>query len=315
MPPNFHLFANSSTDPQQTNADNTNNITNTSSISNQIYLINSEESLDDLLSLDYNMSDSNSYGQGFDDLADFNGQPLIQNYSQEYNQAAAAALIADIKNEPGFSEDTQSSFNLAGEQPRPVTEKVVNKKNGKEQIFVKWGPIKVRPRQRPAPTLASGRKSKNTVLSPEEERKREERRKRNREAAEKCKQNRENVVKNLEKNYEDLVKEQNNLLIEHDNLFKEKTRLLQLFNAGQASNVNSVYNQEYGNTYQSYAFSNVSQYPPYNEYQLNQNQSYNYMNPQQSTNIAQSSQSTMQNYSLQMQPTSYNFNPNQQWNQ
>lgn len=307
MPPNFFLFATSSkTPPPQTNT-----ITNPPSISSQIYLINSEDSLDDLPSLDYNMSDSNSYGHGFDDLVDYQVQPLmpsLEPMAPEYRAQSAVGGVGEIKSEPGYNEDTRSSFN----SPRPVTEKVVNKKNGKEQIYVKWGPIKVRPRQRPAPTLASGRKSKNTVLSPDEERKREERRKRNREAAEKCKQNRESVVKSLERNYEGLVNEQKKLLFEQDSLLKEKSRLLQLLNEEQASSGSSVYNAELANAYQPYVFANVSQYPAY-PYQINQNQYY--MNPQQPNGMVQSSQLTMPNYSNQMQSTSYNFDTANQWNQ
>ncbi|RNA29742.1 proto-oncogene c-Fos-like [Brachionus plicatilis] len=307
MPPNFYLFATSSkTPPPQANT-----ITNPASISNPLCLINSEDSLDDLPSLDYNMSDSNSYGHGFDDLVDYHVQPLLPSLgpvAPEYQAQSAAGGVGEIKTEPGYSEDTQSSFN----SPRPVTEKVVNKKNGKEQIYVKWGPIKVRPRQRPAPTLASGRKSKNTVLSPDEERKREERRKRNREAAEKCKQNRESVVKSLERNYESLVNEQKKLLFEQDTLLKEKGRLLQLLNEEQAPSGSSVYNAELGNAYQPYVFASVSQYPAY-PYQINQNQYY--MNSQQSSGMVQSSHSTMPNYSNQMQPASYNFDTANQWNQ
>lgn len=314
MPPNFYLFANSSrTEPSQTNSNSSNNITNPLSINNPVYLINSEDSLDDLLSLDYNMSDSSSYGHGFEDLIEYNAHSALQRRQPAPHQAlSSSALTAGIKSEPGLNDDSQSSFNLAGDSPQPVTEKVVNKKNGKEQIYVKWGPIKVRPRQRPAPTLASGRKSKNTVLSPDEERKRDERRKRNREAAEKCKQNRENVVKNLEKNYEHLVNEQKNLLIEQDNLLKEKNRLIQILNEDTTTNVNSVYSQEFGNTYQPYVFHDSSQYPTYPTYQVNQSQYY--LNSQQS-NIGQASQSTNmhQTYS-QMHPIAYNYDTNQ-WNQ
>ena len=62
----------------------------------------------------------------------------------------------------------------------------------------RYGPIVVRPRKNPAPTLASGRKSKYTVLAAEEERKREIRRSRNRQAAEKCKQKRGEIEEQLE---------------------------------------------------------------------------------------------------------------------
>jgi hypothetical protein len=63
--------------------------------------------------------------------------------------------------------------------------------------IIEFGPIKVKPRKKPAPTLATGRRSKYEMLSPEEEHKRDVRRARNRAAAERVRINRLNVEQEL----------------------------------------------------------------------------------------------------------------------
>jgi fos-like antigen len=52
---------------------------------------------------------------------------------------------------------------------------------------------------RPAPTLATGRKSKDTELPPDEARKRQDRRERNKEAAARCRRKREDLTTTLTK--------------------------------------------------------------------------------------------------------------------
>jgi len=64
--------------------------------------------------------------------------------------------------------------------------------------IIEFGPIKVKPRKKPAPTLATGRRSKYEVLSPEEEQKRDVRRARNRAAAERVRLSRLNVEQQLQ---------------------------------------------------------------------------------------------------------------------
>ncbi|CAF0835765.1 unnamed protein product [Didymodactylos carnosus] len=66
---------------------------------------------------------------------------------------------------------------------------------------VRYGPITVNPRTKPAKTLFTGRKSKYEVLSSDEEEKRRLRRERNRIAATKCREKREDVIVYLEKEY------------------------------------------------------------------------------------------------------------------
>jgi len=64
--------------------------------------------------------------------------------------------------------------------------------------IIEFGPIKVKPRKKPAPTLATGRRSKYETLSPEEEEKRDIRRARNRAAAERVRISRLNVEQQLQ---------------------------------------------------------------------------------------------------------------------
>lgn len=68
---------------------------------------------------------------------------------------------------------------------------------------VRYGPITVNPRKEPSKTLFTGRRSKNEVLSPDEEERRRDRRERNRIAATKCREKRETVLHQLEIEYRD----------------------------------------------------------------------------------------------------------------
>ncbi len=86
----------------------------------------------------------------------------------------------------------------------------------------RYGPITVRPRKNPAPTLRTGRKSKYIELTPEEARKRDLRRERNRQAAEKCKQKRSEIEDKLESDLKVLLSEQTNIQNEKNKLLEKK---------------------------------------------------------------------------------------------
>lgn len=64
--------------------------------------------------------------------------------------------------------------------------------------IVEFGPIKVKPRRKPAPTLSTGRRSKYEILTPDEDQKRDVRRSRNRAAAERVRINRLNIEQQLQ---------------------------------------------------------------------------------------------------------------------
>ena len=77
--------------------------------------------------------------------------------------------------------------------------------------ILEFGPIKVKPRKKPAPTLATGRRSKYEILCPEEEQRRDVRRARNRAAAERVRVNRLGVEQELLSQIDALQVEENAL--------------------------------------------------------------------------------------------------------
>jgi hypothetical protein len=91
--------------------------------------------------------------------------------------------------------------------------------------IIEFGPIKVKPRKKPAPTLATGRRSKYEPLSPEEEYKREVRRARNRAAAERVRISRLNVEQELQGQIDALEEEETRLLNNLQMLQYEKLNL------------------------------------------------------------------------------------------
>ncbi|CAF1255187.1 unnamed protein product [Adineta steineri] len=96
---------------------------------------------------------------------------------------------------------------------------------GDDNDIIEFGPIKVKPRKKPAPTLATGRRSKYETLSPEEEQKRDLRRARNRAAAERVRINRLTVEQQLQGQIDVLEQQEQNLSSHVDMLEKHKLRL------------------------------------------------------------------------------------------
>ena len=84
--------------------------------------------------------------------------------------------------------------------------------------------------------MASGRKSKSIVLSEDEARKREIRRQRNRNAAEKCKLKRSCIEENLNNDRKRLSEENANLLQENEKLLAKKRRLEEMLNSHPCKN-------------------------------------------------------------------------------
>lgn len=85
-------------------------------------------------------------------------------------------------------------------------------------------------RSRPAPTLATGRRPRNLELPPDEARKREDRRERNKQAAARCRRRREELAETLSLKTSQLNKEQDNLKRNYDELLKEKSRWQKMLN-------------------------------------------------------------------------------------
>jgi hypothetical protein len=94
-----------------------------------------------------------------------------------------------------------------------------------EKNIIEFGPIKVKPRKKPAPTLATGRRSKYEVLSPEEEQRRNIRRSRNRVAADRVRINRLNIEQDLQGQIDVLKEKEQKLLVDLQTLHHQKINL------------------------------------------------------------------------------------------
>jgi len=90
---------------------------------------------------------------------------------------------------------------------------------------IAFGPIKVKPRKKPAPTLATGRRSKYEILTAEEEQKRNVRRARNRAAAERVRISRLNIEQQLLDQIDGLEKQEEKLLHNVQTLQHQKLHL------------------------------------------------------------------------------------------
>ncbi|CAF0932844.1 unnamed protein product [Didymodactylos carnosus] len=105
-----------------------------------------------------------------------------------------------------YNDSNVVSSSVQNSSPSSSSSHSEKRKNRDRQTLsdghVKYGPITVNPRKRPAKTLFTGRKSKYEILPPDEEEKRRMRRERNRVAATKCREKREDVITFLEKEHE-----------------------------------------------------------------------------------------------------------------
>ena len=180
----------------------------------------------------------------------------------------------------------QHKYGSSLEQPPPMSSAALASMSKQNRLNYekRYGPIVVRPRKNPAPTLASGRKSKYTELPADEERKREIRRSRNRQAAEKCKQKRSEIEEKLEIDLKNLLNEQNSLHNEQQQLNETKQRLELIYkqhieNCAHKSNVSHA-GLVYQQTAMPIAYSTqhvLSQHANLNEYSmLGNNNSNNY---------------------------------------
>ena len=115
---------------------------------------------------------------------------------------------ADMKTEPNMVSSSDSS--LASYDDNDIIE---------------FGPIKVKPRKRPAPTLATGRRSKYEVLTAEEEHKRHVRRARNRAAAERVRISRLAIEQQLQDQIDRLEQQSEILSSEVQTLQNQKLHL------------------------------------------------------------------------------------------
>lgn len=149
---------------------------------------------------------------------------------------------------------------------------IVSNKNGKSVVEKRYGPIVVRPRRNPAPTLSSGRRSKYVALPAEEEAKRETRRQRNRQAAEKCKQKRTEIENQLERDLIRLQEMKRQLDSELDTLANQKAELEMRFKrhldycSQQQQFANNTTSYHNNSSFFHYANSNSTSNQAYNSF-------------------------------------------------
>ena len=208
----------------------------------------------------------------------------------------------------------QHKYGSSLEPPPPMSSAALASMSKQNRLNYekRYGPIVVRPRKNPAPTLASGRKSKYTELPADEERKREIRRSRNRQAAEKCKQKRSEIEEKLEVDLKNLLNEQNSIHNEQQQLTETKQRLELIYkqhiencaHKSNSSHAGLVYQQQttmpIGYSTQHVQNQALSQHANLNEYSMlanNNNNNYQYslvVNavPYESSSSSSSSSST-----------------------
>lgn len=127
--------------------------------------------------------------------SNFESVDSIYNYLVESNLQPTVSVVETAAIKAKVQAKVKASKQVASTS-------IVGQSNGDIQILpkgrVRYGPITVNPRKQPSKTLFTGRRSKNEVLDDEEEEKRRDRRERNRVAATKCREKRENVLHDLE---------------------------------------------------------------------------------------------------------------------
>lgn len=133
-------------------------------------------------------------------------------------------LMCMNKSQPGDSHPTFTP-SIVKIEPGSASSSESSQTSYDDNEIIAFGPIKVKPRKKPAPTLATGRRSKYEVLSPEEEQKRDLRRARNRAAAERVRISRLNIEQQLLDQIAALEKQEQDLLTDVQTLQHEKLHL------------------------------------------------------------------------------------------
>jgi len=127
-----------------------------------------------------------------------------------------------LEPETSYSTSTPSIVKI---EQYPISSSDNSRTSYDDNETIAFGPIKVKPRKKPAPTLATGRRSKYEILSPDAEQKRIVRRARNRAAAERVRISRLNVEQQLLDQIDALEKQEENLLHNVQTLQHKKLHL------------------------------------------------------------------------------------------
>lgn len=150
-------------------------------------------------------------------------------------------LMCMSKTQPGDFYPVLASTSVKSEPYQPTSSEN-SRTSYDDNDIIEFGPIKVKPRKKPAPTLATGRRSKYEILSIDEEQKRDVRRARNRAAAERVRISRLNIEQKLLEQIEQLKKQEQFLTDDVETLQHQKLHLeTRLFTHEQmCSNVHSL---------------------------------------------------------------------------
>src|SRR5579871_23350 len=105
-------------------------------------------------------------------------------------------LMCMNKSQPGDHHPTPTP-SIAQIEQYSISSSENSRQSYDDNETIAFGPIKVKPRKKPAPTLATGRRSKYEILTPDKEQKRNVRRARNRAAAERVRISRLNIEQQL----------------------------------------------------------------------------------------------------------------------
>jgi hypothetical protein len=146
-----------------------------------------------------------------------NDIPIVHKHSISSNYECNCSLMTD---------ETDSSSNSNNNDDNDGNKSNYQScLNSRHSLTVNYGPINVKVRQYAAPTLETGRRSKFSKLEGDAAIKRELRRKRNREAAQKLKIKRCKIEQQLEKEINELEFKEQDLLTKVDTLKSYKHHL------------------------------------------------------------------------------------------
>jgi len=133
-------------------------------------------------------------------------------------------LMCMSKSQPGDFHPVLASTSIKSEPYQPTSSES-SRASCDDNDTIEFGPIKVKPRKKPAPTLATGRRSKYEILPADEEQKRNVRRARNRAAAERVRISRLNIEQRLLEQIEQLEQQESALMNDVEFLQHQKLHL------------------------------------------------------------------------------------------
>ena len=229
----FTKFSQSNDSFSSTNTNSHASLTNKKNLKRKLEIDTGEQNFSSMNGLNKSISSINTISDNEEDS--FNG------YDDEEEDR-----LNEKENERSFSSDSLSNGFFTNQNQSRNRSKSPTNSLGLNTSFS----------LRPAPTLATGRKSKDTTLPPDEARKRQDRRERNKEAAARCRRKREDLTMSLTRKTEELSREADHLKRKYQELNNDKMRLENLLSSHEKtcsssspkSNTNATSNAISNNT-------------------------------------------------------------------